>query len=147
MRRVLDAIPSFEAVPERDLPFVDAVAVVVALVLAYGARAATNATYPLAWDGVAPPVREALPVCLATFLLSAAALGLYGRGARGTDALRVLAAVSYCTAAVAVVGTWWGGEFPPTLVLLPGAVFLFAAAYAGRRLYWRSQARARATAA
>ena len=141
--RLLDRVdPLRGLVPSRDLPFVDAAAVVVALFVAYAARAATNATYPLDWSGVAPYARAALPVSLAALLLAAASLGLYGPRAIAGTLREHLAAVAYATAVVAVVGTYYGGQFPPTLVLLPGSVALLAALHAGRRLYRRATRRA-----
>ena len=124
-------------VPARDVPFVDALAVLVALSIAYAARAATSATYPLAWSGVEPYVRHALPLCVAAVLLAVAATGLYGAEAASAGLLAHAVPVAYATALVAVAGTVWGGPFPPTFVLIPGFVAAVAAIHSGRRLYWR----------
>ena len=123
-------------VPARDVPFVDALAVLVGLSIAYAARAATSATYPLAWSGVEPYVRHALPLCVAAVLLAAAATGLYGAGAASAGLREHAVPVAYATALVGVAGTVWGGPFPPTFVLLPGFVATVISLYSGRRLYW-----------
>jgi hypothetical protein len=124
--------------PARDLPFVDACAVVVALFLAYGARAATSPNYPFEWDGVAPFVQVALPVSLCALLLSAAALGLYGPRAVEAGVREHVAAAAYATAIAATVGIYWGGAVPPTAPLvLTGGVCLAACLHGGRLLYRR----------
>ena len=124
--------------PARDLPFVDAVAVLAALLLAYAARAAFGSNYPFEWDSIAPFVRSALPVSVGALLLSAAALDLYGRRAAAADLGAQLAAVAYATAVTALVGIYWGGATPPTLPLvLTAAVCLAVCMHGGRRLYWR----------
>jgi hypothetical protein len=123
--------------PARDLPFVDAAAALAALFLAYGARAAFSSNYQFEWASVAPFVRVALPVSLCALLLSAAALGLYGRSAAGAGARAHVAAAAYAAAAATAVGIYWEAQ-PPTLPLvLTGAACLAACVHAGRRLYWR----------
>ena len=81
--------------PARDLPFVDAGAVVAALFLAYGTRAAIGPNYPFEWSAVAPFVRVAAPVAVCALLLSAAALELYGDRAAEAGVLEHLAATVY----------------------------------------------------
>lgn len=124
--------------PARDLPFVDAAAVLAALFLAYGARAKLSSNYQFEWDSVAPFVRVALPVCLCALLLSAAALGLYGPRAATAGARAHVAAAAYAAAVATVVATYWGGAYPPTVpVVLTAAASLAACLHLGRRLYWR----------
>jgi hypothetical protein len=124
--------------PARDLLFVDAAALLTALFVGYGIRAAVSANYPLAWSGVAPYVRIALPVALCALLLSAAALGLYGDRAVRAGVREHLAAVAYAAAVATVVGVYWGGPATPTVsVAAVLALCVAAAVYAARRLYWR----------
>lgn len=125
-------------VPPRDLPFVDAAAVLAALFLAYGARAKISSHYQFEWDSVAPFVRVALPVCLCALLLSAAALGLYGPRAATAGARVHVAAAAYAAAVATVAGTYWGGLYPPTVpIVLTAAACLAVCLHLGRRLYWR----------
>ncbi len=125
-------------VPARDLPFVDAAAVLAALFLAYGARAALSSKYSFEWSAIAPFVRVALPVAVCALLLSAAALGLYGDRAAEAGAREHVAATAYAVAVTAAVGIFWGGAVPPTAPLvLTAAVCLVACQHFGRRLYWR----------
>ncbi|HEU0019110.1 MAG TPA: hypothetical protein VFQ14_02340 [Thermoleophilaceae bacterium] len=129
---------SRSAVPARDLPFVDATAVVAALFLAYGTRAALGSNYPFEWSAIAPFVRVALPVAVCALLLSAAALELYGDRAAEAGARQHLAATAYAVSVTVTVGIFWGGALPPTLPLvLTAAGFLAACLHFGRRLYWR----------
>jgi hypothetical protein len=124
-------------VPARDLPFVDAAAVLVALFLAYGARAAFSSEYSFEWSAIAPFVRGALPVAVCALLLSTAALGLYGDRAAGAGAREHVAATAYAVAATVAIGIFWGGAVPPTAPLvLAAAVCLIACQHFGRRLYW-----------
>lgn len=124
--------------PARDLPFVDAAAVLAALFLAYGVRAAVSSNYAFGWSSVAPFVRIALPVCLCALLLSAAALGLYGRGAAEAGLRAHVAAAAYASAVATVVGIYWGGAVPPTAPLvIVAAACLAACLHCGRHIYWR----------
>jgi hypothetical protein len=124
-------------VPARDLPFVDAAAVLAALFLAYGIRAAIGSNYPFEWASVAPFVRVALPVSLCALLLSAAALGLYGRHAADAGVREHVAATAYAVAVTTVIGIYWGGASPPTLPLVStAAVSLAVCMHAARQLYW-----------
>jgi hypothetical protein len=124
--------------PARDLPFVDVVAVLAALFLAYATRAALSSNFPFEWSAIAPFVRVALPVSACALLLSAAALGLYGDRAAEAGAREHVAATAYATAVTSVVGVFWGGALPPTAPLvLTAAVCLAACLHFGRRLYWR----------
>jgi hypothetical protein len=124
--------------PARELPFVDALAVLAALFLAYGLRAAQSPHYVLEWTSVAPFVRAALPVAVCALLLSAAALDLYGRDASTASARQLLAAAAYATAIAAAVGVFWGDASAPTAPLvLTAGVCLAGCLYGGRRLYWR----------
>lgn len=126
------------AEPARDLPFVDAGAVLAALFLAYATRAALSSNYPFEWASVAPFVRVALPVGICALLLSVAALGLYGDRAAAAGLREHLAATAYAVAVTAAIGIFWGGALPPTAPLvLTAAVFLAACLHFGRRLYWR----------
>jgi hypothetical protein len=117
--------------------FVDAAAVLTALFLAYGARAAISSNYQFEWASVAPFVRVALPVSLCALLLSAAALGLYGRHAAGAGARVHVAAAAYAAAVATAVGVYWGGQPPTVPLVLTGAVCLAACVHGGRRFYWR----------
>lgn len=126
------------AMPARDLPFVDAGAVLAALFLAYGTRAAISSNYSFEWSAIAPFVRVALPVSVCALLLSAAALGLYGDRAVKAGAREHVAAVAYAIAVTAAVGIFWGGALPPTgPLVLTAAACLVACQHFGRRLYWR----------
>ena len=126
------------AVPARDLPFVDAAAVLAALFLAYGARAALSSNYSFEWAAIAPFVRIALPVAVCALLLSAAALGLYGERAAEAGAREHVAAAAYAVAITAAIGIFWGRVAPPTAPLvLTAAACLVACQHLGRRLYWR----------
>lgn len=126
------------AVPARDLPFVDAAAVVAALFLGYAVRAANSPHYPFEWNGIAPFVRLALPVSLCVLLLSAAALGLYGERAAEAGLRQHVAAVAYAVAAATAIGIYWGGQSAPTVpVVLTVAILLAALLHGGRLLYWR----------
>ncbi len=125
------------AKPARDLPFVDAAAVVAALFLAYGIRAAFGPNYPFEWDSIAPFVRVGLPVSVCALLLSAAALGLYGDDADGAGARQHLAATAYAVAGATAIGIYWGGATPPTIPLVLTAFACLAAlVHLGRRVYW-----------
>ncbi|HYI80939.1 MAG TPA: hypothetical protein VEW67_08785 [Thermoleophilaceae bacterium] len=127
------------AAPARDLPFVDAAAVLAALFLAYGARAVFSSKYSFEWSAIAPFVRVALPVAVCALLLSAAALGLYGDRAAEAGVREHVAATAYAVAVTVAIGIFWGGAAPPTAPLvLTAAVCLIACQHFGRRLYWRS---------
>lgn len=124
--------------PARDLPFIDAGAVLVALFLAYATRAALSSNFPFAWDSVAPFVRVALPVAVCALLLSAAAMALYGSRAADAGLREHAAAIAYAVAVTAAVGVFWGGALPPTAPLIfTAAVYLLACVHLGRRCYWR----------
>lgn len=127
-----------QAVPARDLPFVDAAAVIAALFLGYAVRAANSPHYPFEWAGIAPFVRLALPVSLCALLLSAAALGLYGERAAQAGVRQHVAAAAYAAAATAAIGAYWGGQSAPTVpVLVTVSILLAALLHGGRLLYWR----------
>lgn len=128
--------PIRAAMPARDLPFVDAGAVLVALFLAYATRAALSSNYPFEWSAIGPFVRVALPVGVSALLLSAAALGLYGDRAGEAGAREHVAAAAYAVAVTVAVGIFWGGAAPPTAPLvLTAAIYLAACLHLGRRLY------------
>jgi hypothetical protein len=123
--------------PSRDLVFIDALAVTLALFVAYAAWAATKASYPLSWNGVWPPVRHALPISVLGTILSCAALGLYGSGAPLARLRTHVAAIAYATGLVVVAAAWYGGDVPQISVVVVGLIAGSVAIHLGRRLYWR----------
>jgi hypothetical protein len=123
--------------PARDLVFVDAAAVTIALFIAYAVWAATKSSYPLSWDGVWPPVRQALPVSALAAILSCAALGLYGSGAPLARLRTHVAAVAYATALVVVIAAWYRGDVPQIGVVVAALIAGSALIHLGRRFYWR----------
>jgi len=126
------------AVPARDLPFVDAVALLAALFVGYAVRAAGSPHYTFDWAGIAPFVRLALPVSLCALILSAAALGLYGERAAKAGLREHLAAVAYAAAVAIGVGIYRGGPSKPTVfVALTLTACLAVSFYGARLLYWR----------
>ena len=123
--------------PSRDLVFVDAAAVTLAIFVAYAVWAAGKASYPLSWDGVWPPTRQALPISALATILSCAGLGLYGAGAPLARLRTHVAAIAYATALVVVVAAWYRGDVPQISVVVVGLVAGSAGLHLGRRLYWR----------
>ena len=125
----------------RELPVLDAVAIVAAVLAAYTLRTGLRPFDPLSPAAILASARPALPLCLATGFLVFSAAGLYDDPPARPRVRPLVSAIAFAMAVIALVSVLWGDPSWRWFLLLSGFALASAALYLARILYWRLRAR------